>query len=64
MISAGVVLLIVAAALFAPWIAPADPFKASMLKRLLPVGSEGYLLGTDELGRDMLTRLKYGARLS
>ncbi len=64
MISAGVVLLIVAAALFAPWIAPADPFKASMLKRLLPVGSEGYLLGTDELGRDMLTRLMYGARLS
>ena len=35
-----------------------------MLKRLLPVGSEGYLLGTDELGRDMLTRLMYGARLS
>ena len=62
MISAGVLLVI--AAVFAPWLAPADPFKASMLKRLLPIGSPGYLLGTDELGRDMLTRLMYGGRLS
>jgi peptide/nickel transport system permease protein len=64
MASAVVLLLIVCAALFAPWLAPADPFKASMLKRLLPIGSPGYLLGTDELGRDMLTRLMYGGRLS
>ena len=64
MASAVLLLLIVCAALFAPWLAPADPFKASMLKRLLPVGSPGYLLGTDELGRDMLTRLMYGGRLS
>ena len=64
MASAVVLLLIVCAALFAPWLAPADPFKASMLKRLLPIGSTGYLLGTDELGRDMLTRLMYGGRLS
>ncbi len=64
MASAVVLMLIVCAALFAPWLAPADPFKASMLKRLLPIGSPGYLLGTDELGRDMLTRLMYGGRLS
>ena len=64
MASAVVLLLIVSAALFAPWLAPADPFKASMLKRLLSIGSPGYLLGTDELGRDMLTRLMYGGRLS
>ena len=64
MISAGVLLVLVIAAVFAPWLAPADPFKASMLKRLLPIGSPGYLLGTDELGRDMLTRLMYGGRLS
>lgn len=64
MISAGVLLLLVIAAVFAPWLAPADPFKASMLKRLLPIGSPGYLLGTDELGRDMLTRLMYGGRIS
>jgi peptide/nickel transport system permease protein len=35
-----------------------------MLRRLLHVGSPGYLLGADELGRDMLTRLMYGGRLS
>jgi peptide/nickel transport system permease protein len=59
-----VLLLILCAAVFAPWLAPADPFKASMLKRLLPIGSPGYWLGTDELGRDMVTRLMYGGRLS
>ena len=64
MISAGVLLILILAAVFAPWIAPADPFKASMLKRLMPIGSPGNILGTDELGRDMLTRLMYGARLS
>ena len=64
LISAGVLLVLIIAAVFAPWLAPADPFKASMLKRLLPIGSPGYLLGTDELGRDMLTRLMYGGRLS
>jgi peptide/nickel transport system permease protein len=64
MISAALLLLIVAAAVFAPWLAPADPSQASMLRRLLPIGSPGHLLGTDELGRDMLTRLMYGARLS
>jgi peptide/nickel transport system permease protein len=35
-----------------------------MLRRLRPIGTPGYLLGSDELGRDMLTRLIYGARLS
>jgi len=64
LLSACILLLIVLAAVFAPLIAPADPFKASMLKRLLPIGSEGFILGTDELGRDMLTRLMYGGRLS
>ena len=64
MISAVVLLLIICAAVFAPWLAPADPFKASMLRRLLPVGSPGHWLGTDELGRDLLTRLMYGGRLS
>jgi peptide/nickel transport system permease protein len=59
-----VLLLIVGAAVFAPWLAPADPYKASMIKRLLPIGSPGFLLGTDELGRDMLSRLMHGGRLS
>ena len=64
MISGVVLLLIIGAAVFAPWLAPADPFKASMLNRLLPIGTPGHWLGTDELGRDMLTRLMYGGRLS
>jgi len=64
MISGIVLLLIIGAAVFAPWLAPADPFKASMLNRLLPIGTPGHWLGTDELGRDMLTRLMYGGRLS
>jgi len=63
-LSASLLLLIVLAAVFAPWLAPADPYKASMIRRLLPVGSPGYVLGSDELGRDMLTRLMYGGRLS
>ncbi|MGS0756703.1 ABC transporter permease [Roseateles sp. GG27B] len=63
-ISAVLLLLIIGAAVFAPWLAPADPYKASMLRRLLPIGSPGFPLGTDELGRDMVSRLMYGGRLS
>ena len=51
-------------ALLGSVIAPADPYASSMLSRLKPIGTEGYLLGTDELGRDMLSRLMVGARLS
>jgi peptide/nickel transport system permease protein len=64
MCAATVLVIIIAAAIFAPWVAPADPNQASMLQRLLPIGSAGHWLGTDELGRDMLTRLMYGGRLS
>ena len=64
MISFSIILLIVLAAIFAPWVAPAEPFKASMIRRLKPIGFPGYPLGSDELGRDMLTRLIYGGRLS
>jgi peptide/nickel transport system permease protein len=59
-----ILLALVIIAIFAPWIAPADPLATSMLKRLAKVGSEGHLLGTDELGRDLLSRLIYGGRLS
>jgi peptide/nickel transport system permease protein len=60
----GVLTAIILAAVFAPLIAPADPFQTSMVNRLKPPGTAGYLLGTDELGRDLLTRLIYGGRLS
>ncbi len=59
-----VLILIVAASLLAPWLGLADPYKTSMLRRLQPIGSPNHLLGTDELGRDMLSRLIYGGRLS
>jgi peptide/nickel transport system permease protein len=59
-----VVLLLIALAVFGPWLAPADPYQSSMLKRLKPIGTEGLPLGSDELGRDMLSRLIVGARLS
>lgn len=52
------------AIVLAPLLAPADPYQGSMIRRLRPVGTPGYPLGTDELGRDMLTRLIYGGRLS
>ena len=59
-----VILALILTAAFAPWVAPADPYKGMALRRLRPPGTEGYPLGSDELGRDMLTRLIYGARLS
>jgi peptide/nickel transport system permease protein len=61
---AAVVLLIVLAAIFAPLIAPFDPYKESIVGRLKPFGWRAHLLGTDELGRDMLSRLIYGGRVS
>jgi peptide/nickel transport system permease protein len=64
LICAGVLVLLVASALAAPWLGLDDPYKTSMLRRLYPLGSPGHLLGTDELGRDMLSRLIYGGRLS
>ena len=61
---AAIVLSIVLAAIFASLIAPFDPYKESVISRLKPVGWKDHLLGTDELGRDMLSRLIYGGRVS
>ena len=64
-VACGLVLIIIAlAALLAPWLGLADPYHGSIIRRLRPIGTVGYPLGTDELGRDMLTRLIYGGRLS
>ena len=59
-----VLAVIILSALFAPWIAPADPYKTSVIRRLKDIGTPGFPLGTDELGRDMLSRLIHGGRLS
>lgn len=62
-------LLLVVAAVFAPWVAPHDPNEISIIDRLTPPawqagGTTKYLLGTDELGRDILSRIIWGARTS
>src|SRR4029077_14141365 len=64
LVFAAIVLSIVLAALCAPLIAPFDPYKESIVGRLKPFGWRGHLLGTDELGRDILSRLLYGGRIS
>lgn len=57
-----------AVALLAPLLAPFDPDAQNLLARLKPPGTEAggklYLLGTDQLGRDLLSRIIYGARIS
>jgi peptide/nickel transport system permease protein len=61
----GVVLILIflTFALFAPWIAPQDPAAINLPDRLNPP-SRGHWCGTDELGRDILSRVIYGARIS
>ncbi|MFT4082879.1 MAG: ABC transporter permease [Nocardioides sp.] len=56
--------LVVVVAIFAPAVAPHSPYATSLLDALQPPGSAGHLLGTDSTGRDTLSRLLYGARLS
>lgn len=59
-----VVTLYVLVAIAAPLIAPHDPYHTDLAVRLGPPGRNGFLLGTDGLGRDVLTRVVYGARVS
>ena len=61
--------VLVIPAVFAPWVAPHEPFQGSLSNRLTPPvwqdgGTMDHLLGTDKLGRDMLSRIIYGARIS
>lgn len=64
MICACMLGLIFLAAIFAPYLGLPDPYQGSMIRRLQPFGTAGHPLGTDELGRDMLSRLIHGGRLS
>jgi peptide/nickel transport system permease protein len=62
-----VLLLLALCAALAPWLAPHDPMTQSLLNQLLPPawaqgGERAYLLGTDTLGRDLLSRLIWGTR--
>ncbi len=56
--------LAIICALFAPRLAPYDPVKGDLAQMLIPPSLSDHLLGTDHLGRDLLSRLIYGARIS
>ena len=60
---------LIVTAVFAPYLAPRNPYEQNIGERLLPPsfldgGESAYLLGTDQLGRDLLSRLIYGSRIS
>ena len=59
-----VIALQILLALFAPWITQYDPVVQDLSKVQLGLGTEGHWLGTDNYGRDMFSRLVYGARIS
>ena len=64
-IAAGSLLLLIAlAAILSPLISPHDPSAGSIRLRLAPLGTSSHPLGTDEQGRDMLTRLLWGGRMT
>ena len=65
----GLLLLVIASAVFAPWVAPKDPLAVDIRHRLAPPawmagGTRENLLGTDQVGRDLLSRVVYGGRVS
>jgi peptide/nickel transport system permease protein len=64
MAAAVLLLLLIAVSVLAPIIAPQDPIKTSLADRLARPGSPGYPLGADDLGRDILSRLIWGGRIS
>jgi peptide/nickel transport system permease protein len=57
-------ILVILISLAAPLISPRDPIATSLKDRLLPMGTPGYPLGTDDLGRDLLSRVLWGGRIS
>jgi peptide/nickel transport system permease protein len=62
-----ILMVVLLCAVLAPWLAPYDPLQGELLQRLNPPGrtaSGFHLLGTDQLGRDVLSRLIYGSRVS
>lgn len=58
------IIFVILLAILAPWISPYDPYEAKTALRLAPVGTPGHPLGLDEQGRDILTRLIWGGRIS
>ena len=68
-VAGGFILLLILLAIFAPWIAPKDPLEQDLMLGTLPPASydgaePGYWFGTDDLGRDVLSRLIHGTRIA
>jgi len=64
MIGLAILAFLLFVAAFAPWLAPHDPLAQDLAKRLSPLGTTGYFLGSDSLGRDILSRMIYGSRIT
>ncbi len=69
LLGAVALVVVIGAAIFAPQVAPHDPTRQSLIRRFLPPawasgGHSSYLLGTDQVGRDILSRMIHGARVS
>lgn len=63
LVSGGFILLLVIVAIFAPWLAPWDPMTPDWMALSSPP-SAAHWMGTDDLGRDLMSRIIYGARIS
>ena len=63
-VAAVIIVVLALVALFAPLVAPSDPYRIHVKGIFAGVGEDGYLLGGDEIGRDVLSWLIYGARIS
>ncbi len=69
LVGAVALMVVIGAAVFAPQVAPHDPTRQSLIRRFIPPvwapgGNANYLLGTDQVGRDILSRMIHGARVS
>lgn len=64
MIGLWILIVLIGMAIFAPLLSPHDPFEQNLIGRLQPMGSDGHILGTDSLGRDLLSRVIYGSRIT
>ncbi len=64
MIGLGILIFLIFVAIAAPLLAPHDPFEQTLSNRLQGLNSDGHILGTDSLGRDILSRLIYGSRIT
>jgi ABC-type dipeptide/oligopeptide/nickel transport system permease subunit len=63
MVGAITIILLIFIAVFAPWVAPYDPYKVDLKEQFIAPGAK-YLLGTDMYGRDVLSRVIFGTRIS